>query len=405
MVARNMTINCDRWTQIAFSSEYYRSGQKILVRKGSKATSLADLDGQKVCAPKGTSRMDNLIKLAARGDRRSAPTTTPAAWCCSSRARSTRSPATTPCWPGWPPRTRTRWCRSRRPSPPSRTGWASTPTNVDFVRFVNAVLAEMRSDGEWTAIYNRWLAEPLGPAPARPRRSTAGTREHRRRREVRAEPDRRAGQHGTGRPGPDGRRGRPDQAAGLPRPARAAGATTGGPSWTSSTRPRCSRRTAPPPPATSPCRWRCGRRCPTATSSCWRSGTPAGSGPTERMRLATLIWGRLDAADRLRPVGLAARGLPALRRPGRPAAGPARAWRSPAPRSPTGSGSCGPRWNGSGTRSTSSRPATAQQQAAEPAVPAGPPAQGDRRQGRPRRRRGRAARPAGDRRRHASSAT
>ena len=66
IVARNMTINCDRWKQIAFSTEYYRSGQKILVRKGSKAKSLADLDGQKVCAPKGTSSMDNLIKLAPK---------------------------------------------------------------------------------------------------------------------------------------------------------------------------------------------------------------------------------------------------------------------------------------------------------------------------------------------------
>ena len=64
MVARNMTINCDRWTQIAFSSEYYRSGQKILVRKGSKATTLADLAGEQVCAPKGTSSMANLIEKA-----------------------------------------------------------------------------------------------------------------------------------------------------------------------------------------------------------------------------------------------------------------------------------------------------------------------------------------------------
>ena len=46
-----MTINCDRWKQIAFSTEYYRSGQKILVRQGSKATTLADLAGQRVCAP------------------------------------------------------------------------------------------------------------------------------------------------------------------------------------------------------------------------------------------------------------------------------------------------------------------------------------------------------------------
>ena len=66
IVARNMTINCDRWKQIAFSTEYYRSGQKILVRKGSKANSIKDLDGQKVCAPIGTSSMDNLIKEAPK---------------------------------------------------------------------------------------------------------------------------------------------------------------------------------------------------------------------------------------------------------------------------------------------------------------------------------------------------
>jgi polar amino acid transport system substrate-binding protein len=41
--------------------------------------------------------------------------------------------------------------------------------NVDLVRFVNARLAQMRSNGEWTAIYNRWLAAPLGPAPTPPR--------------------------------------------------------------------------------------------------------------------------------------------------------------------------------------------------------------------------------------------
>ena len=169
IVARNMTINCDRWKQIAFSTEYYRSGQKILVRKGSKATTLADLAGQRVCAPNGTSSMDNLIRLAPEGDRRSAPTATPAAWCCSSRARSTRSPATTPCWPAWPRRTRTRSCPSRRRSPPSRTGSASTPTTSTWSASSTACSAQMRADGEWTAIYNRWLAAPLGPAPAPPK--------------------------------------------------------------------------------------------------------------------------------------------------------------------------------------------------------------------------------------------
>ena len=41
IVARNMTINCDRWKDIAFSSEYYRSGQKVLVRHGEKIRAAA----------------------------------------------------------------------------------------------------------------------------------------------------------------------------------------------------------------------------------------------------------------------------------------------------------------------------------------------------------------------------
>ena len=36
IVVRNMTINCDALGEIAFSAEYYASGQKILVRRGSR---------------------------------------------------------------------------------------------------------------------------------------------------------------------------------------------------------------------------------------------------------------------------------------------------------------------------------------------------------------------------------
>ena len=71
----------------------------------------------------------------------------------------------------------------------------------------------MRSDGEWTAIYNRWLAEPLGPAPSPPKavygRTPVSTAASTGRERRRGEPDRAApAGHGAGGPGPDGRRGR-----------------------------------------------------------------------------------------------------------------------------------------------------------------------------------------------------
>jgi polar amino acid transport system substrate-binding protein len=60
LVISAMTINCTRWQQIAFSAEYYRAGQKVLVPLGSKATSLDDLGGQRVCAPAGSTSLDKL---------------------------------------------------------------------------------------------------------------------------------------------------------------------------------------------------------------------------------------------------------------------------------------------------------------------------------------------------------
>ena len=40
--------------------------------------------------------------------------------------------------------------------------------HVDFVRFVNGVLDQMRADGRWTKSYNTWFADALGKAPAPP---------------------------------------------------------------------------------------------------------------------------------------------------------------------------------------------------------------------------------------------
>jgi polar amino acid transport system substrate-binding protein len=175
IVARNMTITCDRWTQIAFSSEYYRSGQKILVRKGSKATSLADLKGQKVCAPKGTSSMENLIKIAPEA----IPVGSDNHTGCLVLFQQSEVAAITgddTVLAGLAAQDPYAIVPEQKAFTAEPYGLGFNSRNVDFVRFVNARLDEMRSDGEWTAIYNRWLADSLGPVPSPPKAVYGRTR-------------------------------------------------------------------------------------------------------------------------------------------------------------------------------------------------------------------------------------
>jgi polar amino acid transport system substrate-binding protein len=166
IVARAMTINCARWQQIDFSTEYYRAGQKVLVAKGSPAKSMADLKGKKVCAPTGSTSMDKLrtfpglipvgsdthtgcLVLFQQGkvDAITGDDTILAGLAAQDPyAFVVKAPAFT--------------------SEPY--GLGVSQEHPDFVRFVNGVLEQMRTDGQWTAAYNTWLRDALGPAPTPP---------------------------------------------------------------------------------------------------------------------------------------------------------------------------------------------------------------------------------------------
>jgi polar amino acid transport system substrate-binding protein len=172
IVARNMTITCARWKEIAFSSEYYRSGQKVLVRLGATTDSgtpikgIQDLTGKKVCAPNGSTSMDKLrtfegveavgadthtgcLVLFQQGqvDAITGDDTVLAGLAAQDPyADVVQAPAFTA----------------------EPYGLGVNAANVDLVRFVNGVLEEIKADGRWTKSYNTWLADSLGKAPAPP---------------------------------------------------------------------------------------------------------------------------------------------------------------------------------------------------------------------------------------------
>jgi polar amino acid transport system substrate-binding protein len=165
IVARNMTINCARWQQIDFSAEYYRSGQKTLLQRDSSATSLNDLDGKTICAPAGSTSLDNLKKYT-----KITPITADTDTGCLVLFQQGKAYGITG--------DDTVLAGEAAQDPYAKIiterisnepyGLGIPKGNPEFVRFVNGVLAQMKADGRWKASYNKWLAPTLGPAPTPP---------------------------------------------------------------------------------------------------------------------------------------------------------------------------------------------------------------------------------------------
>ena len=163
IVAHTMTILCDRLKYVDFSSVYFDAHQRVLIPDDSTATGgLADLGGKKVCATTGS---DSLARIIAA---RAIPVRVPYWTDClvllqqgDVAAISTDDTildglkAQDP----W-----TMLVGSRLSDEPY--GLAISKQHPEFVRFVNAVLEQLRTDGQWAASYRAWIGSPA-PAPPR----------------------------------------------------------------------------------------------------------------------------------------------------------------------------------------------------------------------------------------------
>ncbi|HVQ93534.1 MAG TPA: glutamate ABC transporter substrate-binding protein [Mycobacteriales bacterium] len=165
LVADSMTITCDRLQQVAMSTDYFDSGQKIMVRRGSPYRSIADLGGAKVCAPTGTTSINTIA-----GQR---PAPIPVAvvdWTdCLVLLQQGYADAistTDSVLLGLVAQDPTTVVRGPRFTDEPH-GFAVRRSQPDLIRFVNGVLERMRADGRWRAEYVRWLTglDPVVPAP------------------------------------------------------------------------------------------------------------------------------------------------------------------------------------------------------------------------------------------------
>lgn len=167
IVIDSMTINCERWKQVAFSSDYMDAGQRVLVPRESTARSVRDLGGKKVCAAKKTTSIDTLAALKD-------PAVVPVGvndWtdCLMLMQLGQVDAASTDDTiliglAAQDPNTKL--IGPRFTDEPH--GIAMQPRQIDFVRFVNGVLEKMRQDGSLAKLAEQWLGnnQMFAPPPA-----------------------------------------------------------------------------------------------------------------------------------------------------------------------------------------------------------------------------------------------
>jgi polar amino acid transport system substrate-binding protein len=166
IVAHTMTITCARLQQVGFSTVYFEAAERILVLKGSHIENANDLYGRRVCATTGSTSLAYLqrpyvgaitvavpywtdcLVLLQQGD--VAAISTDDSILAGLAAQDPYAEIVGP------------------PLTSEPYGLAISKQHPDFIQFVNAVLAKLRSDGQWAASYERWIGGPVpAPPPAR----------------------------------------------------------------------------------------------------------------------------------------------------------------------------------------------------------------------------------------------
>ena len=175
IVAHTMTINCNRWLRIAFSSTYFDAGQRVLVKKGSGFDSIDKLNTAKatVCAPEGSTNIDLLrrnednrfggLVVLAKPDVTDCLVAMQQGQADGATGDDTVLAGLAVQDPN------TEVVGDKFTDEPY--GLGINKDNVDFVEFVNGVIAKMRTDGRWRDIYSKWLVGVLSdtvidPPPA-----------------------------------------------------------------------------------------------------------------------------------------------------------------------------------------------------------------------------------------------
>jgi polar amino acid transport system substrate-binding protein len=166
LVISTMTINCERLEQIEFSSVYYEAIQQVLVKTDSEYTGLDSLGGKKVCAAEGSTSLRRIAEAPSEPVAVQVPNWTDCLVMLQQNQIEAVSTDDTILAGFKAQDPFTKIVGDALAAEPYGIGVNKEQT--DLVRFVNAVLEQMRADGSWGDLYGIWVADLLDrevPAP------------------------------------------------------------------------------------------------------------------------------------------------------------------------------------------------------------------------------------------------
>jgi polar amino acid transport system substrate-binding protein len=183
LVAETMTITCGRQDgsdgpKVDFSSEYYDAHQEVLVPKESTINSLDDLSGKRVCAAQGSTSLATLKDRVPGVHLWEAPNETDCLVMLQQGQIDAISTDDT-ILDGFIAQDPNLQILVGQAGPFTLSdepyGMAISAQHPDFVRFVNAVLAEEnvdQTDGTWANLWRQDLKTPVVTFPEVPNRSS-----------------------------------------------------------------------------------------------------------------------------------------------------------------------------------------------------------------------------------------
>ncbi len=165
LIVRTFSITCERKEKVDFSTTYFYANQRILTRTGSRIRSAADLAGKRVCSVSGTTSLKRVFELDPRPTLIGVTSWTD----CLLMMQQGQIDAIS---------TDDVVLKGLARQDPNVDvvgeslgvepyGVGVRKGNDDLVRFVNGVLEDIRTDGTWERLYDRWL-KSLGPSPGPP---------------------------------------------------------------------------------------------------------------------------------------------------------------------------------------------------------------------------------------------